>query len=194
MGQSKDGRASYSWINTTFRRGVGAATIPATDELTAGQPVSVNSKTYTLVKYLGGGTYGKVWSATGPSSAECSIKFVYVDYGDDTPENIQYTKDATLAVINEARITKKLYEATKPHPICSDIHGIGSTTGYMIVVMDIFEITLDWYLEHGGSAKADELVWKLHKMLERVIRKKTSQRRYAQNKASSPCKEYTKGT
>jgi serine/threonine protein kinase len=155
-------------LNSDGAYTVGAATIPATDELTAGQLITVNSKIYTLVKYLGGGTYGKVWSATGPDGLKYSIKFIYVDYGVDTPENIQYTKDATLAVINEARITKKLYETTQPHPICSDIHGIGSTAGYMIVVMDIFEITLDWYLEHGGSAEADELVRKLYNMLKRV--------------------------
>jgi serine/threonine protein kinase len=146
---------------------IAAATIPAT-ELTAGQTVSVNGVVYTLVKYLGGGTYGKVWSATDPFGAERSIKFVYVDYGVDTPDNIRYTKEATEAVINEARITKKLYDKTSSHPICSNIHGLGRAAGYIIIVMDIFEITLDWYLEHGGSAKEDELVWKLHEMLKRV--------------------------
>ena len=147
---------------------IAAATISTTYELTTGQTVSVNGVVYTLIKYLGGGTYGKVWSATDPFGAERSIKFVYVNYGVDTPDNIRYTKEATEAVINEARITKKLYDKTSSHPICSNIHGLGRAAGYIIIVMDIFEITLDWYLEHGGSAKEDELVWKLHEMLKRV--------------------------
>jgi serine/threonine protein kinase len=132
--------------------------------LLSGQTVSVNGVVYTLVNYLGGGTYGKVWSATGPDGLKYSIKIINVQY--DSPDD---TKEATEDVINEARVTKKLYETTTPYPICSNIYGIGITIdNFVIIVMDIFEITLDWYLEHGGSAKADELVWKLHKMLERV--------------------------
>lgn len=143
--------------------GAGAGVEPEADKgyLLRGQTVTVNGVVYTLDKYLGGGTYGKVWSANGGYS----IKFINVQY--DSPDD---TETAKKDVINEARLTKKLHDETSARPICSNIHGIGITPDdFVIIVMDKFSATLDKYLDNTPFPKRkDELVVLLYRLLLKV--------------------------
>ena len=34
---------------------------------------------YTLVEFLGRGSYGEVWKATGPGGTEVAVKFIALD-------------------------------------------------------------------------------------------------------------------
>ena len=148
---------------------IGAAAIPATAELTAGQTVTVNGVVYTLVKYLGGGTYGKVWATNDNKS----LKFIKVSLPDAEDEEVGASSNAARKqAILEAKVSKILHTKTISDPICSDIYGIGELTIgadiFIVIVMDKFDQTVDTYLETGGSGKADEILCAFYRASQRV--------------------------
>jgi hypothetical protein len=124
---------------------------PAGDPFAANAVIVVNGKRYHLLKYLGGGTYGKVWAVYDEADGITkTLKFIkYDDSSDPEYEQEKYEKTKKEVVVQQ------LVHNTNA-AVCSPVYGIGhliippnvATAGgkYIIICADRYTKTLDAYL------------------------------------------------
>ena len=131
---------------------------PATGDTSASNVViTVNGKRYHLLKYLGGGTYGKVWAVLDESDGTIkTLKFIKYDQpGKPAYEKEQYEKAKKEVILQQLVHTTNL-------AVCSPVYGVGNLTvapvaatetaptfdggKYIIFCADRYTKTLEVYL------------------------------------------------
>jgi len=128
------------------------ATVPVV--LADGFIFTMNGTGYRLLKYLGGGTYGKVWAAQIPTGEVRTIKFIQCT----EPEDFEAAK-------NEA-LVGTLVHRQQPS-VCSAVYGVGTITervgtpeaiNYFVLVGDRYSETVADYLERELPRRGPQLI------------------------------------